>query len=50
MFVFKKRIIILNLDKTSSVVNMAEFVLAERYLTMLPIRVPVLLIGLLPEN
>ncbi len=36
--------------RPSSVVNMAEFDLAERYLTMLPIRVPVLLVGLLPEN
>jgi hypothetical protein len=29
---------------------MAEFDLAERYLTVLPIRVPTLLIGLLPAN
>lgn len=36
--------------RPNSVVNMAEFELADRYLTMLPIRVPVLLIGLLPEN
>ena len=36
--------------RPSSVVNMAEFELAKRYLTILPIRVPVLLIGLLPEN
>ncbi len=36
--------------RPSSVVNMAEFDLADRYLTILPIRVPVLLIGLLPEN
>jgi hypothetical protein len=33
-----------------SVSNMAEFDLADRELTVLPIRVPVLLIGLLPEN
>jgi len=36
--------------RPSSVNNMAEFNLANRYLTILPIRVPVLLIGLLPEN
>jgi len=36
--------------RPSSVNNMAEFKLAVRYLTMLPIRVPVLLIGLLPKN
>jgi hypothetical protein len=36
--------------RPSSVNNMAEYELANRYLTMLPIRVPVLLIGLLPEN
>ena len=36
--------------RPSSVNNMAEFDLADRYLTILPIRVPVLLIGLLPEN
>lgn len=36
--------------RPSSVINMAEFELADRYLTILPIRVPVLLIGLLPEN
>lgn len=36
--------------RPSSVNNMAEFELADRYLTILPIRVPVLLIGLLPEN
>jgi len=36
--------------RRTSVINMAEFDLADRYLTMLPIRVPVLLIGLLPEN
>ena len=36
--------------RPSSVINMAEFKLANRYLTILPIRVPVLLIGLLPEN
>jgi hypothetical protein len=34
--------------RPSSVVNMAEFALAERYLTVLPIRVPTMLIGLLP--
>ena len=33
-----------------SVANMAEFQLAETYLTILPIRVPTLLIGLLPSN
>jgi len=36
--------------RPSSVINMAEFNLADRYLTVLPIRVPVLVIGLLPEN
>lgn len=36
--------------RPSSVINMAEFELANRYLTILPVRVPVLLIGLLPEN
>jgi hypothetical protein len=36
--------------RPSSVVNMAEFDLADRYLTILPIRVPVMLIGLLPED
>jgi hypothetical protein len=36
--------------RQSSVVNMAEFDLADRYLTILPIRVPVMLIGLLPGN
>lgn len=36
--------------RPSSVINMAEFDLADQYLTILPIRVPVLLIGLLPEN
>jgi len=36
--------------RPSSVINMAEFELANRYLTILPIRVPVLLIGLLPKN
>ena len=36
--------------RPSSVINMAEFDLADRYLTMLPIRVPVLMVGLLPEN
>ncbi len=36
--------------RPASVVNMAEFDLADRYLTVLPIRVPTLLIGLLPAN
>lgn len=36
--------------RPSSVINMAEYELADRYLTMLPIKVPVLLIGLLPKN
>lgn len=34
----------------SSVSNMAEFKLAEKYFRLLPIPVPILLIGLLPEN
>ena len=36
--------------RPSSVRNMAEFDLADRYLTVLPISVPTLLIGLLPRN
>lgn len=36
--------------RPASVSNMAEFELADRHLTMLPIRVPTLLIGLLPDN
>lgn len=36
--------------RPSSVNNMAEFELADRYLTVLPIRVPTLLIGLVPQN
>jgi len=36
--------------RPSSVGNMAELDLADRYLTVLPIRVPTLLIGLLPRN
>jgi len=34
----------------SSVSNMAEFDFADRYFKLLPIPVPILLIGLLPEN
>ena len=34
----------------TSVSNMAEFKLAEKYFKLLPIPVPILLIGLLPEN
>jgi len=37
-------------SRPKSVSNMAEFSLAETYLTVLPIGVPTLLIGLLPEN
>lgn len=33
-----------------SVSNMAEFDLAKKYIKLLPIPVPILLIGLLPEN
>jgi hypothetical protein len=33
-----------------SVANMAEYDLAYQYLKVLPIPVPILLIGLLPEN
>ena len=33
-----------------SVLNMAEYALARTYLTVLPINVPTLLIGLLPSN
>lgn len=33
-----------------SVQNMAEYDLAENYFTVLPINVPVMLVGLLPEN
>jgi hypothetical protein len=33
-----------------SVNNMAEYDLADRYIKLLPIPVPILLIGLLPEN
>lgn len=36
--------------RPASVMNMAEFDLADRYLTLMPIRVPTLLIGLLPAN
>ncbi|MCF6149291.1 MAG: hypothetical protein E3K37_11620 [Candidatus Kuenenia sp.] len=36
--------------RPKSVLNMAEYDLAYSYLTVLPINVPVLLIGLLPEN
>jgi hypothetical protein len=36
--------------RPSSVQNMAEFDLASRYIKLLPIPVPILLIGLLPEN
>ena len=36
--------------RPSSVRNMAEFDLADRFFTQLPIRVPTLLIGLLPKN
>ncbi|MGQ9584343.1 MAG: hypothetical protein ACUVXG_02960 [Anaerolineae bacterium] len=36
--------------RPASVANMAEYSLAETCLTVLPIRVPTLLIGLLPEN
>lgn len=36
--------------RPASVSNMAEFDLAYRYFKLLPIPVPILLIGLLPEN
>lgn len=36
--------------RPSSVINMAEFDLAHKYFTILPIPVPILLVGLLPEN
>lgn len=36
--------------KENSVQNMAEFNLAYKYFKLLPIPVPILLIGLLPEN
>ena len=36
--------------RRSSVQNMAEFDLAYKYFKLLPIPVPILLIGLLPEN
>jgi hypothetical protein len=36
--------------RPASVSNMAEFVLAFRYFKLLPIPVPILLLGLLPEN
>ncbi len=36
--------------RPSSVSNMAEFDLAYKYFKLLPIPVPILLIGLLPEN
>ena len=36
--------------RPASVSNMAEFDLAYKYFKLLPIPVPILLIGLLPEN
>jgi hypothetical protein len=36
--------------RPESVSNMAEFDLAEKYFRLLPIPVPIMLIGLLPEN
>jgi len=36
--------------RPKSVANMAEYDLADTYLSVLPINVPVLLVGLLPEN
>jgi hypothetical protein len=36
--------------RPASVSNMAEFDLAQKYFRLLPIPVPILLIGLLPEN
>ena len=36
--------------RPKSVLNMAEYALAHKCLTVLPINVPVLLVGLLPEN
>jgi len=36
--------------RPKSVHNMANFKLAERYFTVLPISVPTWIIGLLPEN
>ncbi len=36
--------------RPTSVQNMAEYVLADNYFTVLPINVPVMLVGLLPEN
>jgi len=37
-------------NRGNSVSNMAEFKIAEKYFRLLPIPVPILLIGLLPEN
>jgi hypothetical protein len=37
-------------SRPKSVQNMAEFDLAKSYLSILPINVPTLLVGLLPEN
>jgi hypothetical protein len=36
--------------RKKSVSNMAEYRLADKYINLLPIPVPILLIGLLPEN
>jgi len=36
--------------RPKSVQNMAEYDLADNYFTVLPINVPVMLVGLLPEN
>ena len=37
-------------NRPASVSNMADFTLAQKYFRLLPIPVPILLIGLLPEN
>lgn len=37
-------------NRPASVSNMAEFDLAQKYFRLLPIPVPILLIGLIPEN
>jgi hypothetical protein len=37
-------------NRPASVSNMAEFDLAQKYFRLLPIPVPILLVGLLPEN
>ena len=36
--------------RVASVHNLAKYSLAAQYLTLMPINVPTLLVGLLPEN